>query len=215
LQLTPGPIGLRFDPKVPEFSVHETERAPELYTALFADLRDVAPESIRNRNTQAFLRAFVQSVSPADGVYVEQADHPQTSESPVIWRDPVFFLQRCEVGIANVVDAVIDDIDSRELFPPALAQITGTIELWEDSAISSPAVSGNGERPSASRVATSDDEILLSKEANAEQLQIIRRLSSSGSVIGKDTFQLSMTGVGFAAKANTNVKAFARPQPSG
>jgi hypothetical protein len=45
-------VELRFDPNIPEFTVHETDREPELYGALFVDLQDIAPSAIRNRKVE-------------------------------------------------------------------------------------------------------------------------------------------------------------------
>jgi hypothetical protein len=72
-------VELRFDPRVPEFTIHETDREPEIYGSLFVDLQDVAPAAIAKRkneleaadchpfgwqDTDAFLQAFIQTVSP-------------------------------------------------------------------------------------------------------------------------------------------------------
>jgi hypothetical protein len=191
-------VELRFDPNVPEFTVHETDREPEIYGALFVDLKEVAPAALRNRqnelassgyhplgweDTDAFFKAFVQTVSPVSGEFFDQPSLAIT-ETPRMWRNPVLLLRKRVAGIANAIDAIVDDIEHREVFPPALEQITGTADLWDISALSSD---GSGSSSEASRSGTvpaiSDDEILLAKETNEEQLQIIRRLSHSGSVI--------------------------------
>jgi hypothetical protein len=192
-------VELRFDPNLPEFTIHETDREPEIYGALFVDLKEVAPSALRNRqnelassgyhplgweDTDAFLKAFVQTVSPVNGEFFDESS-PAVTETPRMWRNPVLLLRKRVAGIANAIDAIIDDIEHREVFPPALAQITGTADSWDISALSSD---GSGSSSDASPrsgtiPAISDDEILLAKETNEEQLQIIRRLSHSGSVI--------------------------------
>ncbi|MBX3329427.1 MAG: hypothetical protein KF722_03420, partial [Nitrospira sp.] len=45
-------VELRFDPNIPEFTIHETDREPELYGSLFVDLQDIAPAAIRNRKAE-------------------------------------------------------------------------------------------------------------------------------------------------------------------
>lgn len=192
-------VELRFDPNVPEFTVHETDREPEMYGSLFVDLEEVAPAALRNRqnelarsgfhplgweDTDAFLKAFVQTVSPVSGEFLENSSSDAT-QTPRLWRSSVLLLRKRVVGIANAIDAIIDDIDQRDVFPPALAQITGTADSWDTSAV------GIGEGGGVSAISPvtsvtptiSDDDILLAKETNEEQLQIIRRLSHSGSVL--------------------------------
>lgn len=192
-------VELRFDAKLPEFTVHETERDTELYNGLFVDLEQVSPVAIKNRrgelesggyhplgwqDTEAFLRALVQTVSPADGTFLDSPG-ATPSTTPTMWRDPVLFLRKRVLGIATAVDAIVDDIEVRDVFPPALAQITGTMEEWVDSSISTGKIPGGISDTSKPGLTApmSDDDILLGREANAEQIQIIRRLRSSGSVI--------------------------------
>lgn len=45
-------VELRFDPKIPEFTVHETDRDTELYTGLFVDLQQVSAGAIKNRKNE-------------------------------------------------------------------------------------------------------------------------------------------------------------------
>jgi len=191
-------VELQFDAKIPEFTIHETDRSAELYTGLFLDLQQVSPVAIKNRkaelesagyhplgwqDTEAFLKATVQTISPTDGEFLDSSGR-STSTTPVMWRDAVLFLRKRVTGIATAVDAIVDDIETREVFPPALAQITGTMEEWLDSGIGGDATSHNAKDARHGPVTDfSDDDILLGREANAEQVQIIRRLHASGSVI--------------------------------
>lgn len=189
-------VELRFDPKIPEFTVHETDREAELYSGLFADLHEVDPLAIKNRkaelemagyhpfgweDTEAFLKAFIQTISPINGEFLEEGEKNGISNIPKLWRDPVLILRKRVAGIANAIDAVLDDIEHREVFPPALAQITGTVDKWKDSGFTSSAEGTSGQSNVFSKI--EDDDILLAKEANEEQLQIIRRLHASGSVV--------------------------------
>ena len=190
-------VELRFDPDIPEFTVHETDREPELYGSLFVDLQDVAPTAIRNRkselersgyhplgwdDTEAFLRAFIQTVSPLTGEYLDEVPRDGATATPRMYRDMCLLLRKRNAGIANAVDAIIDDIDHKVVFPPSLAQITGTVAEWESSGLATDGGASVSHSGYASH-AFSDDDILLAKEANDEQLQIIRRLEHSGSVI--------------------------------
>ena len=188
-------VELRFDPNIPEFTVHETDREPEIYGSLFVDLQDVAPSAIRSRKTElenagyhplgwedtgAFLKAFIQTVSPLRGEYLDDIPRDGATATPRLYRDMALVLRKRLAGIANAIDAIIGDIDQQSVFPPSLVQITGTVSEWENGSLG---VSGNemaGELPGNG---ISEDSILLAKEANNEQLQIIRRLEHTGSVI--------------------------------
>jgi len=191
-------VELRFDPKVPEFTIHETEREAEIYGGLFLDLRGVAQASIRNRkneledsgyhplgneDTEAFLKAFIQSVSPLAGSFLDSAPLDAATNEPRLYRDMVLILRKRNLGMVNAVDAIIGDLENQAMFPPALAQITGTLSEWESIAFGGEGLAPSGDTPGGLGAAISADEILLAKEANAEQVQIIQRLERSGSVI--------------------------------
>lgn len=191
-------VELRFDANIPEFTIHETEREPEIYGSLFPDLNDVAPGAIRNRktelesagyhplgwdDTEAFLKAFIQTVSPLKGEYLDEIPKDGPTATPQLYRDMVLVLRKRIAGIANAVDAIIEDIEHQTVFPPSLVQITGTVTEWENSGFGE---TGSGSSALAGEPPANgfnDDDILLAKEANDEQLQIIRRLEHKGSVI--------------------------------
>ncbi len=190
-------VELRFDPNIPEFTVHETDRESELYGALFVDLQNVEHAALRNRkieletsgyhpfgwnDTEGFLRAFIQTVSPLTGDFLDAPFNGEADATPRLWRDPILVLRKRVLGIANAVDAILDDIERNEIFPSALSQITGTEEAWTGSGLGSE-IDSKASNGITRVTAISDDDILLAKEANEEQLQIIRRLEGSGSVI--------------------------------
>lgn len=190
-------VELRFDPQIPEFTVHETDREPEIYGGLFLDLQGVAHASIRSRkneleasgyhplgqeDTEAFLKAFIQSVSPLAGNFLDRPPIDGPSAEPRLFRDMVLILRKRNLGVANAVDAILGDLETQTYFPPALAQITGTMAEWDVSALGDGSDEGET-APGGLGTAISEDEILLAKEANAEQVQIIQRLDHSGSVI--------------------------------
>lgn len=182
-------VELRFDASAAEFSIHETDRPTELYSALFVDLQNTAAASLRNRTaelenaglhpwgadeTEIYLKTLVQTLSPTSGRLFKERVTDEPSDAPRMWRDPMLILRKRVGGIANAVDAIIDDIDQRKEFAPAMVQITGT------------SVEEGPQKPSPDVTVAApldDDDVLLGKEANQEQIQIIKRLSHSGSVL--------------------------------
>lgn len=192
-------VELRFNPNVPEFTVHETDREVELYGNLFLDLKDVESKSIRNRkeelensgyhplgweDTSAFLKSFALTVSPTQGEYLDQPSEG-TKPHPRMWRNPVLLLRNRIAGIANAVDKILDDIDGQPVFPSSLSQITGEESNWAASGLPTGQLSSSsasGGTPSVG-IASETNPILLVNEANDEQIQIVKRLDRSGSVV--------------------------------
>lgn len=192
-------VELRFNPNIPEFTIHETDREVELYSNLFLDLKDVESISIRNRkeelenssyhplgweDTSAFLKAFALTVSPTEGEYLDEPGEG-IKNHPRIWRDPVLLLRNRTAGIANAVDKILDHIDGQPLFPPSLSQITGEEEsAWIDSGFSAGQDSHGSNSSGQGAIPPSvSKEILLVNEANDEQVEIVKRLDRSGSVV--------------------------------
>jgi very-short-patch-repair endonuclease len=193
-------VELRFDASAAEFSIHETDRATELYSALFVDLQNTGAASLRNRaaelenagyhpwgwdDTEGYLKTLVQTLSPTSGRLMKEEVADEPTDAPRMWRDPLLILRKRVGGIASAVDAIIDDIDQRKALTPALLQITGATVEWE-SPPSAPADSSAADAGAAGPMAAGpmeDDDVLLGKEVNQEQIQIIKRLSHSGSVL--------------------------------
>lgn len=191
-------VELRFDASAAEFSIHETDRPTELYSALFVDLQNTAAAALRNRTadlenaglhpwggdeTEGYLKTLVQTLSPTSGRLFKERVADEPSDAPRMWRDPMLILRKRVGGIANAVDAIIDDIDQRKQFAPALVQITGSPVEWENPAPSPSTTTDETATLPALAAPIDDDDVLLGKEANQEQIQIIKRLSHSGSVL--------------------------------
>jgi very-short-patch-repair endonuclease/superfamily I DNA/RNA helicase len=194
-------VELRFNPNIPEFTIHETDREIELYSNIFLDLKDVESVSIRNRkielessqyhplgweDTTAYLKSLALTISPTRGEFLDEPGDGLRN-FPRIWRDPVLILRNRVAGIASAVDKILDDIDGDPVFPSSLSQITGEDIQWEQSGLTTGVGGANSlNGAGASRDSTDSlemDEILLVNEANDEQIEIVKRLNRSGSVV--------------------------------
>ncbi len=194
-------VELSFDPSKPEFRVIETDRDTELYSSLLIDLEGLNAAGIDARqrelasadyhpmgfaDTQAFITALVQTISPTRGAFLEEPGdgfelHPR------IWREPLLLVRRRVQGVTNAISRIIDDIEAKEVFPPAFGQIVGVAQEWKSVAEAEASqIAGGDHRDPSVPTGTplvDDNEILLAKETNEEQMQIIRRLATSGSVL--------------------------------
>ncbi len=187
-------VELIFDAAKPEFRVVDAGRDTELYTSLLIELEGLNAKGIAARqeelsaegfhplgygDTQVFLAALVQTLSPTQGQFI---DHVGTGfESyPRIWRQPNLFVRRRIQSTATAISSIIDNIEQTEQYPPAFGQIVGipVVEHTNSVPEESPSLSAQPASPSID-----DYEILLAKETNNEQMQIIRQLGKSGSVV--------------------------------
>jgi len=182
-------LRIEFDPALPEFTVSEGEKPTELYSALLRLIPDVTAKSISclqenldnagwhplgGENTSEFLKRVVIQLSP----YGELT--PTTSKNkrdvPTIHREPLLFLRKRTLGYSQALEAIIEDLPERDDLPDFLKNIVGIVtEKFSDveGGATPTGIDPNGE----------DEKILLSKEANAEQLQIAQRLDQHGAVL--------------------------------
>ncbi len=183
-------LELHFQPEIPEFTLVQTDRPAELYTALFqsipginasalASCRDALDQQgwhpLGGEETSTFFKRFVTLLSPY-GEFAEKSSPQQTTHAPRITRDPVLFLRNRTLGFNTALESILEDLSGRDDLPSSLTNIVGIATSAErqvgepnSSIFSSP----NGE----------DEHILLSKPANAEQLEIARRLEKVGAVL--------------------------------
>ncbi|PWT86615.1 MAG: hypothetical protein C5B58_01120, partial [Acidobacteria bacterium] len=179
-------LQLSFSPSVPEFTLTETEHPVELYSSLFQSMPDVDGRAIgRCRDeleqggfsplgdglTSEFLERLVVLLSPR-GEFIESGAPEEDADNPRVGRQPVLFLRARTLGFAAAIEAILEDLRSREDLPWSLLNIVG---------LEPPPA--EADKPSSSNSATADADILLSKPANPEQIRIARRTEQAGGVL--------------------------------
>lgn len=178
-----------FHPEVPEFALLQTDDPPGLYTALFATIPDLDGEALGRcrteleqgqfhplggEDTSGFLRSMVQRLW-ARGEFIVSGEPQGVVDHPRMGRDPVIFLRARTTGFATALESIGRDLQVRTDMAPWLLDIVG--------AERSPADHDEADGGSSPRLANEDEEVLLSKPANAEQLKIAQRLAQHGAVL--------------------------------
>lgn len=184
-------VQLVFEPSIPEFRLVETEHPPELYTALFRTMGDVSAQAITRLrddlaqnmwhplggdDTAAFLKRVVTELSPPYGQFAADGAPVGYREAPRINRDPVIFLRLRTLGFGAAIESILEDLPTQTDLPDGLTSIVGVEPGgWAHGPSDdlSVEIDPNGE----------DEHILLSKEANAGQVEIARRLDRFGAVL--------------------------------
>ncbi len=123
-------------------------------------------------DTSGFLRRFVQQLSPR-GEFSDEGAPISESDDPVLGRDPVVFLRERTLGFATAIEAVLQDLQNQVDLPRPLVNVVGVEHPTEEAGENSPPTEPQSDA----------DDILLSKPANLEQIQIAERLQRHGSVL--------------------------------
>lgn len=200
-------LELKFEPEKspPQFVFRKREQPPELYMEFLRALPEVNNQQparcadelkkaefapLGGGDTDGFLRRLIQGLFPSRGNLIED-DEPQSDagtglplfnqsqsaaeqDSSTIQRQPVIFMRQRRTGPGSIFDAVLSDIANRIDFSPALLQILG---LAESAPIQTESIArGFG-------LGNEDEDILLSKPANQEQLEIAKQLARKDCVL--------------------------------
>src|SRR5579875_3011722 len=165
-------LQLEFDPTIPEFTLSEVDRPPELYTALFPSIPDVNATAISKcredldqggwhplggDETRKILQRVVTQLSPR-GQLVDEVPLRRNVDQriPTTALDPVIFLRYRTLGFSLALDSILADLPQRDTLPDSLKRIVGiehdTYQQTEPETTTSLLTSPNGE----------DEHILLS-----------------------------------------------------
>jgi len=184
-------LQLRFDPEIPEFTLLETGQPSELYTAVLQTMPDIKPAALGRcredleqndwhplggEETNSFLRRLISQISPY-GELVAQIPSDKQKNIPYITRDPVIFLRPRTLGIGTALEAILETLPVSNSFPSPLINLVG-VETYTNAQQAGEISASTIDAPNGE-----DENILLSKPANADQLEIARRLEKYGAVL--------------------------------
>lgn len=179
-------LALEFDARQPAFRLRESSLPPELYSGLLTCLAGVdshaitrirdyfnarPSEPLGGNETDELLSFVAVQLSPRGRLVVTRPE--RAPEDPMIFRGPFLFQRTRTLGFGTAIDAILEDLrrNDTESASMALSRIAG---------IEPPASQSRGPKPDDS---LAEDQVVLSKPANLEQIRIAERLESHGAVL--------------------------------
>jgi very-short-patch-repair endonuclease/cellulose biosynthesis protein BcsQ len=176
-------VELNFEPRRHEFRVVDSEAPTEFYSALFAgdefaglpvnewqrELLEGELHPMGGEGVSDWLKTIVGRFP--DGEFVE-GEPAENAIHPRLGRAPILFLRKREMGRLHFLDEILADLQEADTVPESLLRIVGCAP---------PNPPHQEERATA--YANEEEDILLSKPANAEQLTILRRLARHSGVL--------------------------------
>ena len=176
-------VELGFDSELPEFSVRETSAPPELALPLLQLAPSISKEVLSEvalkfgdaqlsvssaESVRSFSTNLVQWID-RKGEYLDSIQSIER-DFPVMFRRPVLIARRRLLGMGRALDSVLVDVETRDDFPVPLERVVG----FERQ----PPEVSDGLTTEVER-----EELLLSREANREQLAAIERFAKSSSLV--------------------------------
>ena len=182
-----------FDAKENIIRISDTDTEPELYTLLLQGMNDINHNVIRqlteelrenyyhplDRNdTPDYLKALTHRLCSESKFIMDESDQPGKGDKIVTRWLPVFFIRKRIDGTLRAIEEIIANIERNGHVPGHLIDLVGagTVEVPVDNSeltIDEQLAALNGENV----------DILLSKEANREQLEIAERIELYNAVL--------------------------------
>ena len=187
-------VKIRHDAIENTIYIEDTDVETELYTIMFQGMEGINLASINrlrddlhqndyhplDRNDlHVFLKMFVHQLS-AESLYSEDGvpDNWQKKERLLLYRNPCYILRKRMDGTLKAIEQIREHVDETGEVPAPIGDIVegGKIDIPEDTRATSI-------EEQLAAVGGESVDILLSKEANKEQLEIARRIERYNAVL--------------------------------
>lgn len=188
-------VNLVFDSNIPKFRVEISDKSPELYKSLFTIVSDSNMELLLEiykefedeefsplniDDTNSFFNRLSHALSP-NGQFLSNSDDFKFTKYPQIFRKPMLFLRKLNMGFGTAIDSILEDLENTDSIPEFLKDIIGEDDDSNTLSKSNVANENNSDTFLASNGL--DENILLTKPANNEQLAVAKYLETHGAVL--------------------------------
>ena len=186
-------VKFQFDAQANIISIHDTDSEPELYTLLLQDMREINHSIIKemsddlrenyyhplDRNdTPEFLKILTHRLCSESRFITDNDDKDFGNDRIITALNPVYFIRKRIDGTLKAIEEIINHIQDTGYVPGHLLNIVdgGIVEVPEDN--QEPAI-----EEQLAALSGESLPILLSKEANREQLEIAERIEHYNAVL--------------------------------
>ena len=179
-------VKLEFDPNIPKFILKLAENDSELYRSVFYNIDHINDELLKDiyidfekslyspadgEITDSFLNRLSNALSAKGKFLNSKNELEKLKKVPQIYRRPVLFLRKRNLGFNSAIDGILEEINKDMELPEFLNDIIGNFQKKPANHIGTLDMNGI------------DEEILLTKPANSEQLAVAKYLKKNGSVL--------------------------------
>lgn len=187
-------VSIRHDADTNTIYIEDTNSDSELYTELFQRIEDINLKMIDHASYELqekdyhpldrndlpdFLKAFIHRLSPSS-YYVKNGEeyNPYTEDRFILYHNPCYILRKRMDGVLKAIEQIISNIEITGKVPGPICDVVngGEVDIPEDTREISL-------EEQLAEVGGESIDILLSKEANKEQLEIARRIERYNAVL--------------------------------
>ena len=187
-------VKIRHDAQNNTIYIEDTDVETELYTVMFQNMEDINLSSINRMSDDlhkndyhpldrndlpSFLKIFIHQLS-SESIYSEDGipENWKSRERFLLYRNPCYILRKRIDGTLKAIEQIIEHVEETGEVPNPISDIVdgGKIDIPEDTEEASI-------EEQLAAVGGESVDILLSKEANKEQLEIARRIERYNAVL--------------------------------
>ncbi len=187
-------VKIRHDSRENTIYIEDTDAETDLYTVMFQNMEEINLASINHLRVDlhqndyhpldrnelpVFFKMFIHQLS-SESIYSENGipDGWQKKERLLLYRNPCYILRKRLDGAVKAIEQIIEHVSETGEVPAPIGDIAegGKIDIPEDTGETSI-------EEQLAAVGGESVEILLSKEANKEQLEIARRIEQYNAVL--------------------------------
>ena len=187
-------VKIRHDAVENTVYIEDTDVETELYTVMFQSMENINLSSINHMRDDlrqndyhpldrnelpAFFKVFIHQLS-SESIYSEDGvpDSWQKKERLLLYRNPCYILRKRMDGALKAIEQIIEHVEDTGEVPAPIGDIVdgGKIDIPGD-------IGETTVEEQLAAVGGESVDILLSKEANKEQLEIARRIERYNAVL--------------------------------
>lgn len=187
-------VKIHYDSAENTIYIEDTDVETELYTVMFQSMEAINLASINHMQEElhqndyhpldrndlpVFLKMFIHQLS-SESLFSEDGipDKWQEEERLLLYRNPCYILRKRMDGALKAIEQIIEHVDETGEIPAPIHDIVegGKIDIPEN-------VGETSIEEQLAAVGGESVDILLSKEANKEQLEIARRIEQYNAVL--------------------------------
>ena len=178
--------------------LYDTDEPPQMYLSMFSDMEGVNVDIVRPLEQKAieenihpldhhecgdFLRS-VTHLLHASNCYLNENEQTAHGDERIVVRwEPYIILRKKPNGTIKVMETILTDVDQGAPVPPTVAGILGGTEKETKENAEEAENDAPSDEFEAHDLPLEDEEILLPKPANREQMGIVRKIEHSSTVL--------------------------------
>ena len=178
--------------------LYDTDEPPQMYLSMFSDMEGVNVDIVRPLEQKAieenihpldhhecgdFLRS-VTHLLHASNCYLNENEQTAHGDERIVVRwEPYIILRKKPNGIIKALETILTDVDQGAPVPPTVGDILGGTEKEKKENAEEAESDAVSDEFEAYDLPLEDEDILLPKPANREQMGIVRKIEHSSTVL--------------------------------